>query len=252
MDKAAFETFNECELSDVATQREVRETVQTILGKLRSLATCIAAMTALCSFAIDDSTAWEDVPPTSVVSRVVAQFAPAPGDYATVSNRAMNADGNFLAVDGPFFWSAEKMITLTNGGLTLDNTGTLGGILDITYDSVSIVDNGETTSAAWADVIAAANDTSAPSAPEVTAALRWKADGTACVVSVASGGTLTADMATWTEGQCVMCTITLASGATVANNIQLLGYSPWPTDCTFAACAYRMGNTVYVVPSTTL
>ena len=70
VDKAAFETFEECTLSDVATQREVRETVQTMLAKLKSLTTCIAAMTALCSFALDDNTAWEDVPPTSIVSRV--------------------------------------------------------------------------------------------------------------------------------------------------------------------------------------
>ena len=79
--------------------------------------------------------------------------APAPGDYETVSNRAMNAGGNFLAVDGPFEWTAEKGITLKNGFLVFDNTTTGGGRLATTYDAVR-TDNAY---ASWDDIITAAN-----------------------------------------------------------------------------------------------
>ena len=91
-----------------------------------------------------------------------------------------------------------------------------------------------------------------PSAPEVTTALRWRADGTACVVTVAAGGTLTADTSNWTEGQAVMAIITLADGAGIEQGIELVGYGAWPTGTPFVACCYRIGLTVFVVPSTTL
>ena len=91
-----------------------------------------------------------------------------------------------------------------------------------------------------------------PSAPETTAALRWRADGTACVVTVAAGGTLTADTSNWTEGQAVMAIITLADGAGIEQGIELVGYGAWPVGTPFVACCYRIGLTVFVVPSTTL
>lgn len=91
-----------------------------------------------------------------------------------------------------------------------------------------------------------------PSAPEVTTALRWRADGTACVVSVAAGGTLMADTSEWTEGQAVMAVITLAEGAGIQQGIELVGYGAWPVGTPFVACCYRFGLTVFVVPSTTL
>ena len=93
---------------------------------------------------------------------------------------------------------------------------------------------------------------SVPSAPEVTTALRWRADGTACVVTVAAGGTLTADTSNWTEGQAVMAIITLADGAGIEQGIELVGYGAWPVGTPFVACCYRIGLTVFVVPSTTL
>ena len=93
---------------------------------------------------------------------------------------------------------------------------------------------------------------SVPSAPEVTTALRWRADGTACVVTVAAGGTLTADTSNWTEGQAVMAIITLADGAGIEQGIELVGYGAWPVGTPFVACCYRVGMTVYVVPSVTL
>ena len=93
---------------------------------------------------------------------------------------------------------------------------------------------------------------SVPSAPAMTTALRWRADGTACVVTVAAGGTLTADTSNWTEGQAVMAIITLAEGAGIAQGIELVGYGTWPVGTPFVACCYRVGMTVYVVPSVTL
>lgn len=90
---------------------------------------------------------------TALVETIEAT-APAPGNYSVVSNRAMNANGNFLAVDGPFLWEAEKAIQLNNGFLNLDNTGTGGTMLNITYIGVLY---GYYKSAYWEDIIDAAN-----------------------------------------------------------------------------------------------
>ena len=101
--------------------------------------------------------------------------------------------------------------------------------------------------------LALTNDVlSAASAMESTAQLRWRRDGTACAVTVAGDGTLSADTSTWTEGQCVLAVITLATGAGVADDIVLVGYDPWPRDQAFVACCFRIGNYVYVVPTVTL
>ena len=80
--------------------------------------------------------------------------APAPGNYSVVSNRAMNASGNFLAVDGPFLWESEKAIKLDNGYIEFDNTATGGSVLNITYQDVIF---GYSNSAYWQDIIDAAN-----------------------------------------------------------------------------------------------
>ena len=90
---------------------------------------------------------------TALVETIQAK-APAPGNYSIVSNRAMNASGNFLAVDGPFFWESEKAIQLNNGFLSLDNTGTGGTMLNITYLEVLY---GYSKRAFWEDIIDAAN-----------------------------------------------------------------------------------------------
>lgn len=189
-----------------------------------------------------------DLGRNSMVVTNVTDSGGAPGNYETVSNRAMNADGNFLSKDGPFVWAGSKLITLLDGGLTLDNSSTGGSVTYITYESVS----SGGVSAKWEDVINAANSANPPSAPEVTTALRWRADGTACVVTVAAGGTLTADTSEWTEGQAVMAIITLADGAGIEQGIELVGYGAWPVGTPFVACCYRVGLTVFVVPSTTL
>ena len=117
------------------------------------------------------------------------------------------------------------------------------------YRWASRNNNGPTNFLAYVSEIPAP---SVPSAPEVTTALRWRADGTACVVTVAAGDTLTADTSNWTEGQAVMAIITLADGAGIEQGIELVGYGAWPVGTPFVACCYRIGLTVFVVPSTTL
>ena len=113
----------------------------------------------------------------TVLVETIETTAPAPGNYSVVSNRAMNANGNFLAVDGPFFWEAEKAISLKDGFLTLDNTGTGGTTLTMTYEIVSF---GYPDSATWRDIIDAANAHAAGNytTPEdVTAAIREQSLG---------------------------------------------------------------------------
>ncbi len=113
---------------------------------------------------------------TALVETIEAT-APAPGNYSIVSNRAMNANGNFLAVDGPFLWESEKAVKLNNGCLSLDNTGTGGTMLNITYSEVLY---GYSKSAFWEDIIDAANAHAAGvyTTPEdVTAAIREQSLG---------------------------------------------------------------------------
>ena len=109
--KSAFDVLLGLSLPDSATQRDTRQIVQRILSVLQNACVCIALTFAIPSFGIDADTAWEEVPPQNKVKNVVEQFsppadfstnntkligtirrvAPAPGDYANVSNRAVNA-----------------------------------------------------------------------------------------------------------------------------------------------------------------
>ena len=185
-----------------------------------------------------------------------------PGNYAAVSNAAMSAaaqTNDFLRLTGgsmhgpivfPYFEDYGASISPWHpGALSFDSTypdySGISAHLDLSRIPTDANGNGT-------DEIAFLSDLPVPSAPEVTTALRWRADGTACVVTVAAGGTLTADTSEWTEGQAVMAIITLADGAGVASGIELVGYGAWPTGTPFVACCYRIGLTVFVVPSTTL
>lgn len=107
------ELFERIDLADEATQREIRTTLQLILEKLKGLANCAAivaaGLLAATAEAITPATVWEDVPPTSVVSEVVSQFAPPPGNYEIVSNRAMTALQQHQDISG----KADKADTYT-------------------------------------------------------------------------------------------------------------------------------------------
>ena len=185
-----------------------------------------------------------------------------PGDYAAVSNAAMSAaaqTNDFLRLEGGSMRGPIRFPYIDDYGVSIDpfHPGALSfsssypdysgifALLDLSRIPTDANGNGN-------DEIAFLSDLPVPSAPEVTTALRWRADGTACVVTVAAGGTLTADTSNWTEGQAVMAIITLADGAGVASGIELVGYGTWPTGTPFVACCYRIGLTVFVVPSTTL
>ena len=88
--KSSLAALSSETLSDMATQKDVKIMVQKILSVLQNAARCVALAFIVPALAIDADTAWEDVPPTNTVKSVVEQFS-SPPDYATVSNRAMNA-----------------------------------------------------------------------------------------------------------------------------------------------------------------
>ena len=70
--------FDDLELADAATQKEVRVALQEIIQKLKGIAGAVAAIAVAVLPAFGDvtpSTVWEEVPPTSVVSHVVRSFA---------------------------------------------------------------------------------------------------------------------------------------------------------------------------------
>lgn len=183
----------------------------------------------------------------------------APGNYETVSNRAMKIslpgdDDHPHGVYTPVF---KGRANLSEGALQLTKSGQIAypGRMKLTSREVPLSD-GAVTQVMWPSFLDATSTerwvAAEPAGPEVTSSLRWRADGTACVVTVAAGGTLTADTSNWTEGQAVMAIITLAEGAGIAQGIELVGYGTWPVGTPFVACCYRVGVTVYVVPSVTL
>lgn len=87
-----------------------------------------------------------------------------------------------------------------------------------------------------------------PTAPVASATLAWQSNGSAIVVSVAAGGTLSATFTDWIEGQTQTALINLAAGASVSPEVKLVGYGTWPTGGQFLASATRIGNNVYVTP----
>ena len=141
---AAFAAFAAAAASRTATEAYVTNRVtQAAIAATNYTDAAIAALPA------------PDYSPTNAeLVETIEATAPAPGNYSIVSNRAMNATGNFLAVDGPFFWESEKAIQLNNGFLCLDNTGTGGTMLNITYLEVLY---GYSKRAFWGDIIDAAN-----------------------------------------------------------------------------------------------
>lgn len=76
------EALANIDISDVATQRDVRQALQSLVAALKGLAVCVAAMFCLASFGIDYTTEWQDVPPTNTVKDVVDLFAPT-ADFTT-------------------------------------------------------------------------------------------------------------------------------------------------------------------------
>ena len=65
------------------------------------------------------------------------------------------------------------------------------------------------------------------------------------VVPVPNGGTLTADLSGWKEGQTVFTRIVPAGTYAVATTITLTGYGTWPT-VPFDCVAWKSGEKVYI------
>ena len=85
-----------------------------------------------------------------------------------------------------------------------------------------------------------------PSAWKTESAIKWQSDGTAIKVSVAASGALSADLTGWTDGQAQIARITIASGASISDSVQFVGYGYWPTDQEFVAVCIRVGSSIYV------
>lgn len=86
----------------------------------------------------------------------------------------------------------------------------------------------------------------APSAWKTESSIKWQSDGTAIKVSVAASGALSADLTGWTDGQAQIARITIASGASISDSVQFVGYGYWPTDQEFVAVCIRVGSSIYV------
>ena len=80
------------------------------------------------------------------------------------------------------------------------------------------------------------------------AKLSYAKDFSAVSVSVGAEQTLVADLTDWPDGQAQIVFITLATGASVHEAIQLVGYPDWVYDRTFAASALLRNKKVYISP----
>ena len=80
------------------------------------------------------------------------------------------------------------------------------------------------------------------------AKLSYAKDFSAVAVNVGADQTLVADLTDWPDGQAQIVFITLATGASVHEAIQLVGYPDWVYDRTFAASALLRKNKVYISP----
>ena len=80
------------------------------------------------------------------------------------------------------------------------------------------------------------------------AKLGYAKDFSAVAVNVGAEQTLVADLTDWPDGQAQIVFITLATGASVHEAIQLVGYPDWVYDRTFAASALLRKNKVYISP----
>lgn len=87
-----------------------------------------------------------------------------------------------------------------------------------------------------------------PGGTITAATLVYHADGQAVAVSVAQGGTFSATLTDWPDGQSQMAFVTLAAGASVSSTIKLIGYSDWPTGEEFMAVATRRNSKIYINP----
>ncbi len=79
--KNTFDTLLGVSLPDSASQKDTRQVVQRILAVLKNAATCVMLAFTLPLLGIDNTTAWEDVPPQFNVKSVVEQFSP-PADFS--------------------------------------------------------------------------------------------------------------------------------------------------------------------------
>ena len=80
------------------------------------------------------------------------------------------------------------------------------------------------------------------------AKLSYAKDFSAVAVNVGAEQTLVADLTDWPDGQAQIVFIRLATGASVHEAIQLVGYPDWVYDRTFAASALLRKNKVYISP----
>ena len=85
-----------------------------------------------------------------------------------------------------------------------------------------------------------------PTGITATSAIEWMANGNAISVTVPTGGTLSAVVSGWIEGQTVLAVITLAAGATIAPDVEVVGYSSFPVGVPVICAATRVGSKVFL------
>ena len=210
-------------------------------------------------------TAWKSVDFVSVTNGVATTGAVAKVD---ASLTAHTADTN-----NPHKVTASQVgVVLTNGVITIDGEAitplvehqSLEGVtnyVDAATNAVMTSVEGKGYLTSESDpTIAITNGTIyikgekvTPVSPSDTrelaeAKLGYAKDFSAVAVNVGADQTLVADLTDWPDGQAQIVFITLATGASVHEAIQLVGYPDWVYDRTFAASALLRKNKVYISP----
>ena len=137
----------------------------------------------------------------------------------------------------------EHSLTVRNGDVQTILTGNAIVHGQIGDDVTLLLPKKNGTLAVTSDIENAVKN---PSAWKTESAIKWQSEGTAIKVSVAASGALTADLTGWTDGQAQIARITIASGASISDSVQFVGYGYWPTDQEFVAVCIRVGSSIYV------
>lgn len=166
----------------------------------------------------------------------------APGDYATVSNKAANA------VQTSELSSLETDPTVPSWAKAANKP------------SYTASEVGAAPSSLTSAVSSLSNNVVTVSNLIAAVAHEWSATNTTAVISyhygkeivaIPSGGTLTANLSDWNDGEQSFVVLEPSGAYTVASNVKYCGYGNWPTN-TALCVAWPYAGTLYVNPIITI
>jgi len=191
----------------------------------------------------------------ALVSTIEAK-APAPGNYAAVSNRAMQAVTNlapaYAYADERFIPISGSLPVVTDVSLYFNQEIYEQGMLRLTLPNgenrfaVDFVSSPQITNEGAVAAAQAYTDAAVAVPAPISAQNTVPWHGGLVELTVASGATLAVNSAGWPNGGQVLVDATLPATYTVANGISPVGYSTLPSDGEYLMVITRLGSSYFV------